>query len=57
MGKGKRIRRFRKTTSSVTGTTTVVADYPFVVDTVTASTLGAPAGRRPGPDLLGRHVR
>ncbi len=40
MSKGKRIRRLRKTTNTVTGITTVAADYPFVVDTVTASTLG-----------------
>jgi len=40
MGKGKRVRRLRKSTGSVTGTSTGAADYPFVVDTVTASTLG-----------------
>lgn len=37
MGKGKRTRQLRKTT---TGTTIVAAGYPFVVDTATASKLG-----------------
>lgn len=40
MGKGKRLRRQRTTAGSATPTPVAAADYPFVVDTVTASTLG-----------------
>lgn len=40
MGKGKRLRRQRTTAGSATATPVVADDYPFVVDTVTASELG-----------------
>jgi hypothetical protein len=40
MGKGKRLRRQRTTAGTVTATPVAAADYPFVVDTITASALG-----------------
>lgn len=40
MGKGNRLRRQRTTAGSSTATPVAAADYPFVVDHVTASTLG-----------------
>jgi hypothetical protein len=40
MGKGKRLRRQRTTAGSATPAPVAASAYPFIVDTVTASTLG-----------------